>query len=631
YTRNFYRAAWILTALDAGFLTAHTIKPKIARDFCSIVFTVFYLFNFDKADAKLHKYHASITVDMLRASWNKQLNPFLRLSAVADTGILGIRKNIIIHRQTNPPSPTAFHSTDPQPLPPIEARLYYSGTEKSLVKNADSLIFMVPGGGFAAMPPLAHEDYTSIWARRTKVPIVSVNYDKCPERPYPWALEQCFDAYRAIVETNGECVGMEGWFSGTTKIKKKPIKIVMVGDSAGGNLVAAVVLKILDGSTGIDLRLPNGLVINYPAFTFDPSCWLPNQHRQLFRSASSVSAPMSSFVHTRATIKPENPFAMPPAPRSIDVLHDKVDRSDAWYRRVWELIWGKMTTSPRIPSALTMSSHFSYFTDLIMPPEILRAISLLLLGTSPVPIRFDEDYLLCPIVAPEELLARFPKVHFFCGEKDPFVDDVIVLGEKIRQAKIKAQREWKKMNELREYHAQTAPDGRRFTSHDEEVLSMDKGKPPRTTGSGGRGGQLGRHGMNDQEFKNHIFHHDPSAMVQTKILEGVSHGFLLMLAILPEARPSVHLCADWMTDMLEDEELGSSMLNPGSFTDLETAVEGVVVESSVQGATKVKTGTSKAATTAERLKHGVVQADSVLERRRNRFAESQGMNLGREG
>ncbi|KAI9348556.1 Alpha/Beta hydrolase protein [Obelidium mucronatum] len=623
YTRNFYRAAWIATALDAGFLTAHTIKPKFARDFFSVIFTVFYLFNFDKADAKLKKYHAAITVDMLRTSWNKKLNPYLQLAALGDTGILGIRKDILIQRPCNPPSPTAFQH-EHVPFPPIKARIYFSGTEREY-RRSTSLILQIPGGGFVAMPPLAHEDYVSIWARRTNVPIVSLDYDKAPERPYPWALEQCFDAYRAIVESNGEAIGMEGWYSDDDpdhygRCKKKPIKIVMAGDSAGGNLCTATILKILDGSTGIELRLPNGLVIIYPAYTFDPACWLPNKHRALFRSASSMSAPLSSFVHTRATIKPENPFSLPPAPRSINVLNDKVDRTDTWYRRMWELLWGKMSSGPRIPSTLTMSSQMSYFTDLIMPPEIMRAISLLLLGTSPVPISFDTDYLLCPTVAPDELLARFPKIHFICGEKDPFVDDVIVFGEKVRLAKMKANKEWEK---IRDYRDMVSPGGgsnngggpRRPSvsgSYEEDFLSMANINHLKD--------------LPDHEFATHIFHHDPASMVQIKILEGVSHGFLLMLALLPEARPATHLCADWCTEMLEDQELCCSMMNPGSYTDLRAmSAVGQVVEDRTR-ILKAKVGqagkVTRAETTAARLHQGSIHAENVLERRRTTLAET---------
>ncbi|KAJ3398730.1 hypothetical protein CcCBS67573_g07769 [Chytriomyces confervae] len=647
YTRNFYRAAWINTATDAGFLTAHNIKPKLAKDFLSIVFSVFYLFNFDKADSKMKKYHAAISIDMIRTKWDKKLNPYLRLLAIADIGFLGIRRDIEIQRQINPPSPTAF-TRETQPLPPVKARVFFSGSEADF-KCSENLILSIPGGGFCAQPPQAHEDYLSTWARRSKVPIISLNYDKCPERPYPWQLEQCFEVYRSIVETNGASVGLEGWYSNDSHMKKKPIKIVLAGDSAGGNLCTALILKVLDNSTGIELRPPSGLVIIYPAYTFDPQCWIPNKHRALFRSASTVSAPLSSFVQTRGSIKPDAPFSMPPAPRSINVMKDEADFSVSWYVKWWEWIRGK-TSGPRIPSALTMTSHMSYFTDLIMPPEALRAISMLLLGTSPVPIRFDTDYLMAPIVAPDELLARFPKIHFICGEKDPFVDDMIIFGEKVRSAKLKALREWERMRETR---AHASPAGSRNNStnmHDDsDMLTMDKKKisstrvlgllspkhdqhfGPQRVASGNRrraesqsgiGSFLNHHELNDDEFAHHIYHHDPNEMVQMKILEGCSHGFLMMLNIFPEALPAINLCADWLVEMLEDEELGYSMTNPGSFTDLMVAENTAQSRSTSQNLMiKTKTDKLNLVKVSNDLK-GSVPSESVLERRRANLAET---------
>jgi hypothetical protein len=56
YTRSFFRATWILTAMDAGFFTAMNIRPKILRDFLSVIFTVIYLFCPDQAAIKVKRF-----------------------------------------------------------------------------------------------------------------------------------------------------------------------------------------------------------------------------------------------------------------------------------------------------------------------------------------------------------------------------------------------------------------------------------------------------------------------------------------------------------------------------------------------------------------------------------------------
>ena len=150
-----------------------------------------------------------------------------------------IRRDIEFPRP-NEPSESSFGVS----LPNIKARLYFNGRKNDLAK-ATKLIFDIPGGGFVAMSPIHHDDYLSAWSRNAGVPVLSIDYGKAPEYPYPYAIEECFDAYRNIVETNGACIGLEGWHtidSNGNKQKKDPIKIVLVGDSAYliFNLVVAI-------------------------------------------------------------------------------------------------------------------------------------------------------------------------------------------------------------------------------------------------------------------------------------------------------------------------------------------------------------------------------------------------------
>lgn len=92
-----------------------------------------------------------------------------------------------------------------------------------------------PGGGFIAMGPDCHEERLRRWAKRTGKPVLGIDYGKAPEcashedrtvadrpDPYPWAIEEGFDAYRTIQETKGRCIGMRSGRLG----------VVLTGDSA---------------------------------------------------------------------------------------------------------------------------------------------------------------------------------------------------------------------------------------------------------------------------------------------------------------------------------------------------------------------------------------------------------------
>lgn len=73
------------------------------------------------------------------------------------------------------------------------------------------------------MPPPCHEDALAAWANQTGLPIVSVNYKKAPENPYPWPVEECFDFYVRLVQSKGQIIGLSG---------DQDLRVIVIGDSA---------------------------------------------------------------------------------------------------------------------------------------------------------------------------------------------------------------------------------------------------------------------------------------------------------------------------------------------------------------------------------------------------------------
>jgi acetyl esterase len=112
---------------------------------------------------------------------------------------------------------------------PITVRVYVKpGTEPGL-----PVIVYLHGGGFV-FGGLDGCDYiTRGLAARTGFPVVSVEYRLAPECPFPGPLEDCEDALRWVVQTRPEGID--------------PTRIALAGDSAGGNLAAALTLIARDG------------------------------------------------------------------------------------------------------------------------------------------------------------------------------------------------------------------------------------------------------------------------------------------------------------------------------------------------------------------------------------------------
>jgi acetyl esterase/lipase len=99
------------------------------------------------------------------------------------------------------------------------------GLEKAVVLH-------VHGGGFVAMSSGSHQTYTRRWANELAgVPIFSVDYRLAPASIFPAALNDVWQVYLWLCEGHAD-----------TYLGVRPEKIVLVGDSAGGNLVAALTL-----------------------------------------------------------------------------------------------------------------------------------------------------------------------------------------------------------------------------------------------------------------------------------------------------------------------------------------------------------------------------------------------------
>jgi len=198
YAREYNRATWIVTGLDAGFATAASIRSKWLRDLASIAFSFYYFLHHDEADNKIARFREVCTLDMLRITWDKLNNPYLHFVSLV------FRPSVRIHKQFTLKRPeSSMYSR------PVTCWIFFAGTEAELAQ-ATELVLDFPGGGFVAMGPTHHEDRLRQWAKSMKRPIVSVDYGKAPEYPYPYAIDEGFDVYKTIVQSKGRVLGMSG-------------------------------------------------------------------------------------------------------------------------------------------------------------------------------------------------------------------------------------------------------------------------------------------------------------------------------------------------------------------------------------------------------------------------------------
>lgn len=163
------------------------------------------------------------------------------------------------------------------------------------------------GGGFILGSLDSHDDICCGIALDAGLSVIAVDYRLAPEHTFPAAFEDCVAATKWVFD-NSASLGVD------------PGRIVIAGDSAGGNLAAATCLLRRDrGQT-----MPVGQVLIYPAFGGDktkgsyvsrrnaPGLTTSDmlEYERLYLGSSTVKNRASKF---HAPLRETNYYGLPPA------------------------------------------------------------------------------------------------------------------------------------------------------------------------------------------------------------------------------------------------------------------------------------------------------------------------------
>jgi len=117
----------------------------------------------------------------------------------------------------------------PGPAGDIAARHY-----RPVGGGAKPLLVFYHGGGFVIGDLDSHDGFCRLTCRDGDIAVLSVDYRLAPEHPAPAALDDAYAAFRWAYDHAAELGGIPG-------------QVAVGGDSAGGNLAAAVALLARDG------------------------------------------------------------------------------------------------------------------------------------------------------------------------------------------------------------------------------------------------------------------------------------------------------------------------------------------------------------------------------------------------
>eukprot|EP00540_Astrosyne_radiata_P004036 CAMPEP_0116843110 /NCGR_PEP_ID=MMETSP0418-20121206/11902_1 /TAXON_ID=1158023 /ORGANISM="Astrosyne radiata, Strain 13vi08-1A" /LENGTH=515 /DNA_ID=CAMNT_0004473819 /DNA_START=106 /DNA_END=1654 /DNA_ORIENTATION=- len=232
-----------------------------------------------------------------------------------------------------------------------------------------NVIMHLTGGGFFAHTIASDLPYLLDWSTTTGAVVVCPEYALLPQHCFPDALEQVCAVYCCLIGT--DCT------EASVILGCQVDRIVVTGESAGGNLAAALCVKL---------------------------CMEQN-----------AEAP-PRFPESRCNISPAG-----------DDQHEG-DPTNTTF--AVHLPHALMLSCPALDLSLELSpSRVIGEEDPVLPSGLLSAISDAYL---PCGSTDKKDPMASPLFAPDEVLKRFPPTLMFGSSEDPLLDDSVEFNQRLR-------------------------------------------------------------------------------------------------------------------------------------------------------------------------------------------------------
>ena len=155
-------------------------------------------------------------------------------------------------------------------------------------------ILYIHGGSWISGSPSGYRAFLSRVSQAAKAVVLSVDYRLAPEHLFPAGLEDCVQAYQWVRKN-----GPDG--------KEPAGATYLMGDSAGGNLALAALLKVRDSR----LALPEAVIAISPATDF--TCGSPSlvSRAGVDPIINPAILPALIPVYLGTNTQPTNPYASP--------------------------------------------------------------------------------------------------------------------------------------------------------------------------------------------------------------------------------------------------------------------------------------------------------------------------------
>jgi acetyl esterase/lipase len=161
----------------------------------------------------------SLRADVMRFALRHVIRPHIQ----AEASLPAVRRRLVFLGRLIPRPP---RGTDTATIDAGGVAAVWITTPAS---RPDRHVLYLHGGGYLFGSPPLYRDMTWRIARATRARVLCLDYRLAPEHPFPAALDDAVTAYRWLLAQGAD-----------------PRRVALMGDSAGGGLVFAALLRLRD-------------------------------------------------------------------------------------------------------------------------------------------------------------------------------------------------------------------------------------------------------------------------------------------------------------------------------------------------------------------------------------------------
>ncbi len=247
------------------------------------------------------------------------------------------------------------------------------------------VIFHLTGGGFFAHTIAGDVPYLLDWSSATQAVVICPEYALLPEHTFPVAIDEITRVYTALV-TGGS----------TALLGFQTDRIIVTGESAGGNLAASLCVKLCtDGLVDVE-DLTN--------------------LKRLCQAREETISPSISLSPSGSTCGSDDSFE-----------DDPLQRGAVGMNRLPDAL---MLCCPALNLSLELSpSRVLGTREAVLPSSLISTISDAYVQDLQIS---KKDPIVSPYFAPDEILRIFPPTLLYASSEDPLLDDSVHFNARLR-------------------------------------------------------------------------------------------------------------------------------------------------------------------------------------------------------